>query len=213
MGLTDLLFKRQRLQVGSFFGTPNFPLPAVIEFDASVSESHNDEAEVTEHPIEDGSNVSDHFRKMPVYLTLEGMITNTPVVFLASFTPNSPIIVGDTKPTLDRVETAYAKLREFQTAGVLVDVITSLRSYWNMALLSINVVRDASTGNALRVSMTLREVKIANSLSIDQPIPVEVANNATKNEGQKNTQAASTTQADKATSSLDAVAGFLLGGG
>jgi hypothetical protein len=206
MGLTDLLFKRQRLQVGTQFPTMGFPLPALVEFDASISESHNDEAEVTEHPIEEGSNISDHFRKLPVYLTLEGMITNTPIVFLASLTPNSPI-VGDFKPTWDRVETAYAKLREFQTAGVLVDVITSLRTYANMALISVGVVREASTGNALHVSMTLREVKIANSLSIDQPIPVEKANKKKKNEGQKNTQAAGSSQEATSTSLLMSLLG------
>lgn len=211
MGLTDLIFNRQRVRIGTTSPLPNYPLPALVEFDASVSESHNDESEITDHPIEMGSDVTDHFRKLPITLTLELKVTNTPVVFLASALSNSPVLTDVVRPCFDRVEAAYAKLREFQESGVLVDVVTSLRSYSNMAILSIAVPRDKDIGNELAVTLTLREVKIANSLSVDVPIPEEVANNAPANAGQQSTSTAGSAQSGTSESVLSSLAG-LLGG-
>lgn len=205
MGLTDLLFKRQKAQVGTSLPSPTFPLPALVEFDASVAETHNDEVEVTDHPVEDGSDVSDHMRKLPQTVILEGMISNSPLVFLASVQAPSPVI-GDFTPTFDRVEAGYAKLREFQEAGVLVDVITSLRSYSNMAILSIAVNRAAPSGNILSFVLTLREVKIAKSLTVDLPTPEDVGNNSAQNAGQKPKKKPTPKQTEKATSTADRIA-------
>lgn len=47
--------------------------------DASPSRSHNASAQVTEHPVETGAPVADSIRPMPRRLTIEGMITNTPI--------------------------------------------------------------------------------------------------------------------------------------
>jgi hypothetical protein len=224
MGITDLLFKRQKLQVGTSIGIPSFPLPALIEFDASVSETYTDETEVMGFPVEDGSEISDHIRKLPVSIEINGVISNTPIVFLASVQANLPKsspIVQDLKPTLDRVETGYAQLRAFQDAGILVDVVTGLRSYWNMALTSISVSRDANTGNILNSTLTLREVKIAQAMSIDLPTPQDKGNEKKKNKGKKQPKKAETAPAeggnvsasanfaDKVTETLSAVTGML----
>jgi hypothetical protein len=204
MGLTDLLFKKQKAQIGTRFPTPEFPLPALVEFDASVSEAHNDEVEVTEHPVEDGSDVADHIRKLPNVITIEGLITNTPIIFLASIQAESPVI-GDLKPTHDRVETGYAKLREFQDAGILVDVITSLRQYTDMVLLTVGVQRDTLNGNVLNCIMTLRKLKKAKALTVDLPTPEDVANNAAQNAGQQSSSPASAGQAAKSQSILASI--------
>lgn len=49
-----------------------------IELDASVREQHDTTAQVTEHPVERGSNIADHIRAEPRRLTIEGVISNTP---------------------------------------------------------------------------------------------------------------------------------------
>jgi hypothetical protein len=215
MGITDLLFKRQKLQVGTSFPIMGFPLPALVEFDASVTETHKDETEVTGFPVEDGAEISDHIRKLPSSIEVEGVISNTPIIFLASLQATSPVI-GDLKPTLDRVETGYAKLREFQIAGILVDVITSLRSYKNMALTSISVTRDQRTGNILSSILSLREVMVATAMSVDLPTPEDVGNKKAKNKGKSSTQAAggstastSATQTSTAASIMDSLGGLI----
>lgn len=50
-----------------------------IKFDLEISEHHSLESQVTEHPIEDGSTVSDHVRIMPRKGSLVGLVTNHPL--------------------------------------------------------------------------------------------------------------------------------------
>jgi len=56
-------------------------LLAFLEFDATITEGHASSVRITDHPVEDGSNVSDHVRSDPERLVLEVHVTNTPVRF------------------------------------------------------------------------------------------------------------------------------------
>lgn len=51
-----------------------------LGFDATMSETHDNVAEVTEHPVEDGSKIADHVRIQPFSFSCEVYITNTPIV-------------------------------------------------------------------------------------------------------------------------------------
>src|SRR4051794_30438938 len=52
----------------------------VLDFDAVTSEKHDEPVEVTEHAVESGAAVSDHARPGPDTVTLECVVTNTPIV-------------------------------------------------------------------------------------------------------------------------------------
>lgn len=52
---------------------------SVIFFDATMSENHEGTAEVTEHEVERGADLADHVRPQRAQLSLEVMITNTPI--------------------------------------------------------------------------------------------------------------------------------------
>lgn len=54
-----------------------------VGFDCTISESHVSEAEVTEHAVEDGSDVSDNMRLKPQMLEVVVFVTNTPVISAA----------------------------------------------------------------------------------------------------------------------------------
>lgn len=58
----------------TLFGTTN-----VIEFDCTLTEKHESSAKATEHPVEEGANVTDHVRPELDTVSLEGVITNTPL--------------------------------------------------------------------------------------------------------------------------------------
>lgn len=58
----------------TLFGTTN-----VVEFDATLSEKHDSGARATEHPVEEGANTTDHVRPELDVVSLEGIITNTPL--------------------------------------------------------------------------------------------------------------------------------------
>jgi hypothetical protein len=54
-------------------------LLAVLEFDCTPTENHEASVEITEHPVEVGVNMTDHAKPNQRVITLEGMITNTPI--------------------------------------------------------------------------------------------------------------------------------------
>jgi hypothetical protein len=161
-------------------------------------EKHTDAAEITSHPVEDGSLMTDHIRKLPVTLEITGLVTNTPITYLASAfakpsTFGSEAFIPST-PSSDRVDDAYALMQLMMENGVTMDVVTSLRTYSSMAIESLSVTREASTGQALDCVIALREVQKAKALSIDLPIPENPANNASTDTGTTDTTGATTTQ-------------------
>lgn len=51
----------------------------VLEFDAAPEIAFAEGNLVTSHPIEDGSEISDHTQKIPTVVTITGVITNAPL--------------------------------------------------------------------------------------------------------------------------------------
>lgn len=51
----------------------------LIDFDASVSESHTSSSSVTSHPVEKGSNISDHVHHEPQKIAIQAMVSDTPI--------------------------------------------------------------------------------------------------------------------------------------
>lgn len=140
------------------------PTPAtidVLELDASVSEEHGFEADVTEHPVEKGANITDHVRQKPRTVRITGIVSNTP---LPSFTaPLANLGAGD------RAVAAWQNLQEIHLSGKLVTVVTSLEEYADMALVSVSVPRDAQRGNVLEFTAVLRQVTTVESESVSAP--------------------------------------------
>ena len=140
MSLLTLLFRVPQTTIGE------------VQLDAALTEVHRSAVEITQHPVETGADISDHARKMPDELRIEGLITNT-LMFPGSFvSPGS------------RAEDAYDALRKLE--GQLVDVITSLGEHTDMAITSIEVPRDAKWANAVRCTITLRHVRIVKSQTV-----------------------------------------------
>ena len=201
MAITDFIVKRTKASLSSI-------ADGVLQFDASLTETHVDEAEVTSHPVEGGSENSDHIRKLPNKIDINGIITNTPLVFLASVRATSPVS-RDHKKSNDRVSAAYDYLQKIMDDGTTVDVVTSLREYKNMALTGMSVIRDAANGNVLNCSLSLREIIIAGTLTTDLPLPDDVANKLKENQGKQETADSSPQQEEQSQSGLSSA----LGGG
>ncbi|MDD5034859.1 MAG: hypothetical protein PHE55_08890 [Methylococcaceae bacterium] len=196
--LTEMIFGIQKAQVG------------IVMFDATLNETHSDTAEVTEHPVEFGADVSDNIRMMPATLELEGIVSSTPIVFLASITAPSPL---ENKLQLyptrsyDRPGDAYDELRRaMREDGGGITVSTTLRTYENMAITSLEANRDAENGNVLHVSISLREVKkvspLQYGLDMSPAVPQNPAQKAADNAGNLAAQQAEDAQSDTAMQAL-----------
>lgn len=51
-----------------------------VVVDITLEEGHSDTADVTDHPVETGSDISDNVKKRPANLTLTVFVTNTPII-------------------------------------------------------------------------------------------------------------------------------------
>ena len=121
--ITELLFRTSKVNIGINLPTATVPYPVLVQLDASIHEVYNDNSESTQHPVEDGSTVTDHIRKLPESIEITGIVSNTPIVFLASFRAPSPV-TGDVDRTMDRVGAAYAQFQAFQNSGAAREIIS-----------------------------------------------------------------------------------------
>lgn len=175
--MTSILFDRQKARVG------------VVNLDASVEETHTKTNELTDFPVDSGVNITDHIRQTPDAVEITGIVSDTPIVFLASTQARSPI-EDEITITRDRVKLAYDKLQEIMNTGALVTVVTTLRTYDNMALTGLSVTRNAATGRVLNAALSLREVLFAFAETVEAPDPVEPQNKKPAKRGRQVTKTA-----------------------
>lgn len=141
----------------------------LVQLDALESESADHDVEVTDHPVEVGADVSDHARVKPIMLSVQGIISNTPVnrtqqrrvIQTQGFTIQSTAVNGAPAGATGYAEAALERLTTLKEARQLVSVVTPSRVYKDMLLTSMKVPRDAKTGDAVRVALTFKEIRFA----------------------------------------------------
>jgi len=139
------------------FGTKRKLQIATIEVDVAITESHETDCDVTENPVEDGANITDHVQVKPAKLTIEGLVSDTPIKFLQGLRS----LFDD-----NRSRKTYEELLAIQQAREPISVITGLKQYENMILKTLTIPRSVDTGRALRFSALFQEVRIVESRTI-----------------------------------------------
>ena len=123
--------------------------------DLVSSETHVFESAVTEHPVEAGSDITDHIRALPLKLTLTGMFSDTAISVLDSIERRI-----DGEPHTIKAVQFFEELRE---KGYLVDISNRLKSYTNMAVTSVTFSRGSGGGKSVQMQVNFREVVFAES--------------------------------------------------
>jgi hypothetical protein len=129
-----------------------------FEIDAMMRITPTHQSQVTKHPVESGADVTDHMIASPVILTIEGIVSDTPLsgVNRGEFTLGSSS-ADFTKPSSE----AYALLVEIQRSKSLVDIISGVYPpFKNMALTSLTAPKSVGTGDALRFQATFQAINI-----------------------------------------------------
>jgi len=172
------------------FGSKRKTRVGLVNFDASMTETHSMRNAVTDHPVEVDpkvgaqNTIADHIRREPDEITINGIVTDTPILFLASLQAESPL-EGDNTPVRNRVDLAYAEIQRVMQDGELVEILTTLRDYENMAITAFSIQRDAANGNVMNATITAREVTIVQTESIESPDPENPANTDSQDRGTK----------------------------
>ena len=115
-------------------------------FDAVISESHDYEALITDHPIEAGANPIDNIVIQPVLVTLN--------IFVGSIYSTSffSIAQGKNRPT-----DALGKLRQMMVDREPLTLVCRLASYDNMMIKSVVSAQDVDSSTSLLATVTLQE--------------------------------------------------------
>ena len=116
----------------------------VLIVDATKQETHTFSASVTDHPVEKGSDISDHTRSNPDLLTLECVISDDPLYAHGDYNDSHEA---------DKV------LRSLVGSGILCNIITSLRPYSKCLIESVSEVRDAGKSNGLFFTVSWKQIR------------------------------------------------------
>jgi len=147
------------------------PFNAIIDalvLDASVREEHLAEVEVTDHPVEQGAAVSDHARPKPEEITIEGVVSNTPLNHFQTlraesrdgYTWQTSAAVNSVRGMPGAAESAYQQLRDLRDKPRLITVVTALRTYDDMVMTSLKVPRDGQTGDVFKFEAKFKHVRV-----------------------------------------------------
>ena len=145
--------------ISFFYPEPKSRLGEIV-VDAFINETHTFSSEITEDPIESGGTIVDHVYQMPFSLSIEGIISNTPMSLIG-------LTVFDSVDRYFKDESnnfasnAFAKIEDVFKRREAISIATSLKTYDNMVLESLSVERGGGQQESLRFSCTARQIKLA----------------------------------------------------
>ena len=156
-----------------------------LEIDVATTETYEQTAEVTEHPVETGSAITDHVKPANGTITLEGFISNSPVAVprtqtrgLVRATANVDLAVAGQavrvaltrwSGVLDRVRECDALFGELIKSGRPVTLATSLRVTENLVLTRYSVSRTVEDGLGLPVTLDLKQLRVVTTSRAEVP--------------------------------------------
>lgn len=128
------------------------------------SEDATIDVDIPTHKVEKGIDLSDHVERKPITIKISGLLV---------------------RPTEDRVETLVQKLQKIEVEGKVI-TYEGRRIYKNMLVSGLSIGASSKVMNGYRFSLTLTEVRIAQSSYVK---PKVKATTATKKQaGRKQTE-------------------------
>lgn len=135
-----------------------------MPFNLFVSEKHNLKFRVSDHPLQDGTTVSDHVHKELQEVQIEGMFTNHPLRPLEEVNEvrfKDEYATSEVVPTVSNTALAnFENLKRLAKKKTPVRLVCSLEIYPKMVITGIDYERDSKSGSSIRFTMTLREIEI-----------------------------------------------------
>jgi hypothetical protein len=147
----------------------NTKLAMIDDFliDCVLSEDHQFESEVTEYPVEDGADITDNVRPKPIVVTMECLISNTPLPPISALRgPRADgtafSLLSATRAILQvtPAQEAYQRMLLIRAAREPVTIRTSVDTFKNMVLKNLTIPRAAGGGDALRFTATWQQIEI-----------------------------------------------------
>lgn len=173
-----------------------------IDIDSCLEENHTLANTVTDHPVEEGVNITDHVRPNPDTVQLRCFVSNTP---LSTEQRARAIRAGDVDfrttaetgteigATDGRGANAYARLKKLRNEGSFIEVVTTLCTYGTtanegMVIENLGIPRSKENYDGLEFVLQLKQIKIVRNRRTTDRRQKEKHTRKEKKEGQKPVQ-------------------------
>lgn len=192
IGIQALAIKPTRL-----WRTENDERITLVNSQMTIEEAHSDEMEITDHPVEQGSVISDHAFARPSEVILTIGWSNSPNSsgpinqLLGAAANASPLLqkiigvgelIGGIATVLSSGDPVtvqkYKAILKLYNDRRIFDVLTGKRVYKNMLIKSIATTTDAKTENSIIMRVTMRQILMAQTQTVTVPNSSVMANPA-----------------------------------
>ncbi|MFA6876521.1 MAG: phage baseplate protein [Parabacteroides sp.] len=119
-------------------------------FDAIFHEETTSSIKITDHPVQNGSNIVDHSYVQPTVLTMDIGVSDS----------MGSIVTGQFTGSYTKSVSAYTLLLALQTSRIPLEVHTRLNHYTNMLIEQITAPDDYKTLHGLKCSVQMKEIFI-----------------------------------------------------
>jgi len=189
MSLLSLLVQQRKTQIVTQAAVSvGPPQQFILEIDAAIQITHEKSASATKNPVEDGSQISDHVTLENDKLTIEGMVSSSPIGIFqsignlagSSISQNAILsgiggalggtVAGLLQSTGDRVQNAFKFLEEIHFNRIPFKIVTGLKVYDPVILTTLTIPQNAQIGPSLRFTATFEQITIATADFVDIPV-------------------------------------------
>lgn len=148
-GINAFIAGFDRENLSQITPTSNF----LIEVDAYLSETHSFPANISDHPVQSGSIVSDHIVLLPPVINIVGIITDTP---LLKFDPLQGLITPSEGRSLEKINA----LLEMREARELFSISSTLGVKRNYFFKELNIPFTPQDGYSARFTASLKQLPL-----------------------------------------------------
>lgn len=128
-------------------------------FDAYLKLDHEQGLTITDHPVEEGANITDHSFVNPKRISIEIGMSDV----------HYSIVDGQFTQRFSRSVSAFDTLERLLEERIPVTIKTKLHSYENMLLETLTAPDDFLTRNGLRATAFFREIIVVSTDTVTLP--------------------------------------------
>lgn len=168
---------------------------SLLQFDCVTTETHESTSVLTEHAVESGAPLTDHKRNNPDRITIEAVVTNTPLESPPPFGRfatvgsrfrkvseiDANVLVFDSE--FDRTRDVFNAIKRLKNEAIPLTVETAIETYENAQIVAFSNPRESADGDSLRFAIEIQQIRIAETRTVASPQPREPRGSSRRNRG------------------------------